>query len=48
MKAPEIKPLQEYIIVMLEKNLEMERLLQEIHDKSDSESLKYKIMEVLK
>ena len=48
MKEPQIKPLQEYIIIMLEKNIAMERLLQEIHDKSDSESLKYKIMEVLK
>ena len=48
MTEPKIEALREYLRVLLEKNIAMEKLLHEIHDSSTSLSLKYKINEVLK
>ncbi len=48
MTEPKVEALREYIKILLEKNLKMESLLKEIHDRSESLSLKFKINEVLK
>lgn len=48
MSEPNIKQLQEYIVLLLEKNLKMENLLEKIHNANPRLSLKFKIIEVLK